>query len=226
MFRWLQDIFASKYETSTMLDSYISAQYGAFATPKITTTEPFYQTILSLSKTHVENKKCLDIGCGTGRLVFEYVKDGASFATGTDLSKSFIKTCIEIRNGTSSLTEYSGNFSNSEFLIDDILDTKLQPNTFGFISCVNVIDRVKDPFQLIEIIWSLLEPDGALLLSDPYDWKNSPAEKSLHKSNLKEYLEKYRWEILKEETDIPFHIPYEGYVTKYNSDIVVARKKN
>lgn len=51
---------------------------------------------------------------------------------------------------------------------DDITKTKLK-NTFDFISCVSVLEHIKDYDKAVQTIFTLLKPSGDAVITFPYN---------------------------------------------------------
>lgn len=223
MFDFIKNLFAPRYETKAMLKSYINAQYGVFMNPQNLLTENYYQQLLEIAQTYIKDKVCLDVGCATGRFVFEYANRGSKSSTGIDTSSVFIAKCNEIKEV--GLEDFHPTVNNIVFLVDDILQTKLNGDNFDFISCVSVLDRVKDPFELVETLLRLLKNEGILLLSSPNDWNNSPAPKRLQKQNVNDFFNENDWIFLEDKIVVPFKMIVGNNVVDHDSCILVARKK-
>jgi predicted SAM-dependent methyltransferase len=54
---------------------------------------------------------------------------------------------------------------------DDITSTRLKP-TFDLITCISVLEHIKDYTAAIKSMFSLLRPEGHLILTFPYNEKN------------------------------------------------------
>lgn len=219
-------LFPDRYETRGMLQNYLRAQYGPYLNKNPTADfEDFYKKILFFARRYIRAQtRVLDIGCATGRLVFEYSKVGALHSTGTDISQKFIDACNAIESGTSTDVHFPLFGGKTLFLKDDINQTKLPLASFEFISCINLLDRVTDPDLLIRIIGELLLPGGVVLLADPYDWELSPAPKRQHTKDMKSLLPKKVWRVI-EDTWIPFKFPLtDNRNREYTCNVVIAQK--
>lgn len=227
MLSLFKHLFPSRYESREMLDYYLEAQYGPYLAEGPTNEfESFYQDVLSFARPYItEGTRTLDIGCATGRQVFEYAKLGA-VSTGTDLSQRFIDACNAIKNGEQKEVRYYLPADGStSFLKDDISRTKLPEASFEFISCLNLIDRVPDPQLVLAAIEKLLVRGGVALLTDPYDWWLSPAPKRLHTDSMKSWFDENVWDII-EETLIPFRVPVSrNRIREYRCHLLIVRKK-
>ncbi len=107
----------------------------------------------------LEGKTVLDIGCGFGRLALLCALHKASRVVAVDLSTPLIKTFESII----SLLK----IDNIETHIMDVENLKLEPNQFDVIFCCEVIEHLLNPAKLLKTIYSLLKPDGIVVLSTP-----------------------------------------------------------
>lgn len=220
--------FLFRYETSDLLKEYRLAQYGIFlsGTHK-SQSESFYKTILEELIPFIDtNTRYLDIGCGLGRLVFELEKLGIKSSTGIDTSKSFIRYCTRLQNkkDRGNLFEPRKN-SMATFICGDILDYGIENSQFDLISCINVIDRVKDPQLLLDRTKNILAPNGILIITTPYDWSLSPAQPQSRFEDLSELFKNKDWKIIKETKSIPYNIASNRKEYLYNCDMVIVQKR-
>ncbi|OGH69113.1 MAG: hypothetical protein A3D53_01895 [Candidatus Magasanikbacteria bacterium RIFCSPHIGHO2_02_FULL_45_10] len=219
-------LFPSRYETEQMLRNYRVAHWGPFfsSQPK-NISENFYREILLLAKKHINsNSVVLDIGCATGRLVFEYEKLGTRATVGIDTSKKFISFCNKMKEKRVKEILYHLDRSSSIFITGDVISEQFANAPFSFISCVNIIDRVENPRALVEKIASLLEKGGVALVVDPYNWDLSPAPKHLHVPNMKVLFDPNIWKML-EETRLPLVMLIDKTKTRtYNCHLVIMQK--
>lgn len=219
-------LFPGRYDTRSMLRNYFRAHYGPYLHTNPTAEfEYFYQKVLSLARPYIHAQtRALDIGCATGRLVFEYAKAGALHSTGTDVSQTFIDACNAMRSNASAEVDFPLSGGATLFVKDDIARSKLPLASFEFISCINLIDRVVDPHLLIDTLEKLLLPDGVALLADPYDWELSPAPKHKHTKDMKSLLSKKEWRVIGDDW-IPFKIPVTNDQHRaYSCHVVLAQK--
>jgi SAM-dependent methyltransferase len=190
-------MFFDRYESDALLRQYIRAQYGPMQPTPYLASERFYRTILDEARPYLGDATALDVGCALGRLVFEYEKAGAKKSVGIDTSQRFIQFC----------NDRKAKESRAEFIRGDVVRAPLQENSFDFISCINVVDRVKNPQKLVDKLYALLSSGGILLLVDPYDWERSNTPKKFRVSDMKELLQEGKWELLKEQKSIEYVTP-------------------
>lgn len=221
-------LFTVKYEKKETLNQYILIQYGSFlVNNRFCHSDNFYRLVFTESIPYMQNHmKVLDVGCALGRLVFEFEKNGIYDCYGIDSSKRFINFCRKIQNGKITLEKFKLHKSNAKFILGDIFFMDFQNKTFDFISCINVLDRVRNPNLLIDKLRALLANNGVLVLSTPYDWENSPAPSKHYITDIGVLLKKIGMKIEKDIKDIPYTIPLnDGYRT-YHCHLVIARKIN
>lgn len=210
-----------------MLENYLRAQYGPFLPNPYLTSESFYTQLVDEAKRFItERSFVLDVGCATGRLVFEFEKQGARESVGIDTSVRFIDFCNLLKSGKSAIVYEVPENSTSQFICDDIFTTRqIMPHSFDFISSINIIDRVHNPELFISTLHALLKEGGVLMLVDPYHWSLSPAPTRLHVNDMKDLLQLDRWSIL-DEKKLPFTMPLSASSEiHYECHLVVALKK-
>lgn len=210
-----------------MLDYYTQAQYGPFLKKSPTDSfEDFYQSVVTIARECIDSDtRALDIGCATGRLVFEYASLGALKACGTETSDAFIHFCESLEKGAVAEVTYPIPSAGIEFMKDDICRSDLPNASFDFISCLNVLDRVTNPTAALASIERIITPGGILLFADPYDWELSPAPKALHITDIKNVLHGGTWEICNEKR-LVYKIPTgKNSFRDYDCHLIVARKR-
>ena len=103
----------------------------------------------------------LDLGCGSGDLLFE-VSDKFKKFYGVDLSISRIK---EAKNNAIEKYGFKNNFDFQEGDLDKKLNFEKQ--TFDTVVSVAVIQYVYNPFDIIKEINRVLKPGGQLVVQVP-----------------------------------------------------------
>jgi 2-polyprenyl-6-hydroxyphenyl methylase/3-demethylubiquinone-9 3-methyltransferase len=157
-----------------------------------------------LKDLNVSNIELLDIGCGDGVLTSK-ISRFFRHTTGIDLSGTGIELALKIKN--EKLT-----FQNMS--IEDMIDSKKK---FKFITSFEVIEHQYLPDDFLNKINQILDDDGILLLSTPYngyiknliisllgknDWHYNPLWRHGHikffsVNTLKNILEKCNFKIIK-----------------------------
>jgi 2-polyprenyl-3-methyl-5-hydroxy-6-metoxy-1,4-benzoquinol methylase len=118
----------------------------------------------------------LDIGCGEGFLLKEMLEVGLD-ATGMDFSEFGIK-------------KYNPSVFDN-FLMGDIyttLDSLVTKRIrYDFVVLANVLEHVREPKKLIEMIYSILKPKGILAVIVPNDFSEFQLALKAHDKFEKEY---------------------------------------
>ncbi|MEQ6123447.1 class I SAM-dependent methyltransferase [Pseudotenacibaculum sp. MALMAid0570] len=102
----------------------------------------------------VKGKTVLDIGCGTGELIYRIAKQGVSEAYGIDYSESAIKTAKE-----------KPVVNNCHFSTTDFNDWD-QPVDL-IISC-GTFEHMDEPWTMMKKVSNLLQTGGELILTCPH----------------------------------------------------------
>jgi cyclopropane fatty-acyl-phospholipid synthase-like methyltransferase len=105
----------------------------------------------------IKDKTILDVGCGTGRFVFEFIKRQAQKVIGIDIAPGMINTCKE--------TADKLNINDKcEFFISDPFEYK---TNLKFDICIGIglFDYIIDPLPVIKRMKELTT--GRIILSFP-----------------------------------------------------------
>ena len=106
------------------------------------------------SRTPLEGKTALDVGCGAGLLTEPLARLGAK-VTGIDASPEVIAVAREHAAGAAlEITYRSGDVQQLE-------------GQFDLVTAMEVIEHVADPEAFLKALASRLAPDGLLVLSTP-----------------------------------------------------------
>lgn len=105
----------------------------------------------------IENKVILDVGCGTGRFVFEFIKRNARKVIGIDIAPGMIKTC-------ESLAKENNLTNKCEFYLADPFEFNKE---YIFDICIGIglFDYIIDPLPVIKRMKELTS--GKIILSFP-----------------------------------------------------------
>jgi 2-polyprenyl-6-hydroxyphenyl methylase/3-demethylubiquinone-9 3-methyltransferase len=106
------------------------------------------------SRTPLEGKSALDVGCGAGLLAEPLARLGAK-VTGLDASAAL----IEVARGHASAMSLEIDYRAGEV-------EKLK-GSFDLITCMEVIEHVADPAAFLGALAARLAPGGLLILSTP-----------------------------------------------------------
>jgi SAM-dependent methyltransferase len=140
-----------------------------------------------------------DIGCGMARMAFE-LELGAwpGCYLGLDLSYRLLieaQRAFTGETGHIRLTDTGAGGLRTRLV--PIQPPKLPPDRYTLAlgdsahlplpdqSCaavvaLNLIDRVADPIAVTHELWRCVAPDGLLVLSDPFQWRDRPPEQRIY----------------------------------------------
>lgn len=106
------------------------------------------------SRTPLESKAALDVGCGAGLLTEPLARLGA-LVTGLDASAKLIAAARDHANATGLTIDYrAGDLEGLE-------------GQFDLVTCMEVIEHVADPAAFVNTLSKRLAPHGLLILSTP-----------------------------------------------------------
>ncbi|MDD3284538.1 MAG: class I SAM-dependent methyltransferase [Patescibacteria group bacterium] len=139
--------------------------------------------------------KILDLGCGTGDYIKTFEKYNIDY-TGLDLSDYAIEKLKQ-------------KYKSYKFICDDLL--KIEGNSkYDLIFMSEVLEHIENENLFLEKIYTLLNNNGILILSVPYDPKlwNYSDEQAQHK---RRYTKKYLNDKLKENKFKPINLICYGF---------------
>ena len=106
---------------------------------------------LAFSAKHLEGKKVLDVGCGTGRNTIRLAEAGVDI-TGMDICKEMLEKLNRKKPGIKTK-------------LGDILEIPYEDESFDAVICNLVFVHLKNPVLAIREIYRVLKNDGELYLS-------------------------------------------------------------
>ncbi|MBQ8625826.1 MAG: hydrogenase maturation nickel metallochaperone HypA [Agathobacter sp.] len=119
----------------------------------------------------VEGVKVLDVACGTGVLVPDYLDRNVAFVTGVDISEEMIKIakrkflCEEVVQGVEDNYKCKGNCQTKiEFLCADVEEVDL-PSDYDVCMVYNAFPHFSNPAKLIGVLASHLKAGGRLTIA-------------------------------------------------------------
>jgi ubiquinone/menaquinone biosynthesis C-methylase UbiE len=218
------------YTTQQTIAMYYLMQYGPFLKKGNTAclTEPFYQAMLRLLIPYIQpDMHVLDLGCGLGRMSFELAQHTREPVVGIDTSQEFITACQQIATNQNRCVAYPvPQKAAVSFLLADAQELPFAEGTFQCVLCLNLIDRVAHPKQVIEEITRVLSPTGLLLISDPYEWEEDRTKPTEWIANMRDVFADGAWEILRENERDPFTIQvYDRKISTYANHTLLLRKR-
>lgn len=104
----------------------------------------------------LQDKKIVDVGCGAGILTESLAKNGAE-AVGLDLSTEVL-ACAREHAKLRHL-----NIDYREEPVEHY--AKLHPQKFDAVSCMELLEHVPDPLQVIQACADLVKPQGLVFFS-------------------------------------------------------------
>ena len=128
-----------------------------------------YSEVYKTIKTHLNNRKILDLGCGDGEFLKRFVTlENPSEIHGYDFSEVGIDRCKIIDETTPDTIKniYRNiSFEDIKFEIEESLSDEI--NYFDIITSIGVIEHLEDPEILFYIVDKLLTKDGMFVLEHP-----------------------------------------------------------
>ena len=108
------------------------------------------------SKSSLKNLKVLDVGCGGG-LLAEALNAKGAHVTGIDVTEANIQ--VARLHAAKMELDIAYKLITAEEMV------KTESGSFDVVACLEVIEHVPDPGQLIKACSDLLRPDGQMFLS-------------------------------------------------------------
>lgn len=105
------------------------------------------------------DSKFLEAGCGMGQWCF-YANTHGHQAIGVDVAKNIIESLNAFIRGKE-------RYRNIKFIVDDLMDSKLESNQFDFIVSLGVIEHFPDSLPMLRQLHRLLKPGGRIFISVP-----------------------------------------------------------
>ena len=110
--------------------------------------------LINLISSKAKGKKVLDIGCGSGNLIYSLEKCGMK-TTGLEPIKELVSMAKE-RNPNANIIEGSVEKINSKIT-----------EKFSTITIIDVLEHVQDDIKVIQDLYNKLEDDGRLIIVVP-----------------------------------------------------------
>jgi len=130
----------------------------------------------------------LDIGCSVGRTSFALAERFQQTVLGIDLNHAMLRLAARVLHRGQvayprrrvglvyDRREFSVEFASKErvdFWACDALALPFADASCALVVCLNVLDSIASPLELLRSLARVLQPGGMALLACPYDW--SPA---------------------------------------------------
>ena len=114
------------------------------------------QQTIARQQSGLTGKKVLDVGCGGGILSHSMAVRGAT-VTGIDLGEANIKAAQIHAEQTSQAIDFAC------VAVEDF--AKAHTGEFDVVTCMEMLEHVPDPQSIINACFTLLKPNGVLVLS-------------------------------------------------------------
>lgn len=178
---------SSHYETDTQVSEYCEFHWGE----EYFGVSNFPRALAQLAIKAMARRpagKALDLGCATGRGVFELARH-FDRATGIDFSARFINAAqqmaqlghirytlidegelVSYRERSLAEFDLKETVSKVEFFQGDACNLKPGVTGYDLILAVNLIDRLYDPALFLRDVHQRINDGGLLILASPYTW--------------------------------------------------------
>jgi len=120
------------------------------------------------------NERPIEFGFVFRKLEEIYPRTILDVGAGTTALPHLMRNCGFLVTATDNIHDYwpSGmNNRHYHVINDDITDTRLS-DTFDLITCISVLEHIQKPDDAIRNMFSLLKPNGHLVLTFPYNEKS------------------------------------------------------
>jgi len=117
------------------------------------------------------NERPIEFGFVFRKLGETYPRKILDVGTGTTALPHLMRNCGCLVTATDNVRDYwpSGMLNRHYHVIDDdITETRLS-NTFDLITCISVLEHIQKPDDAIRNMFSLLKPNGHLIVTCPYN---------------------------------------------------------
>jgi len=118
----------------------------------------FHQTFIKNTKNY------LDIGCGSSAYTIKHAQRLHLSAIGTDIS---FEAVLKAKKNTPPS-------SKTAFIVASAQSLPFKKNSFDYVSCISVLEHLKNHQQAIKIIAQILKPTGHLFLVLPNHYQQLP----------------------------------------------------
>ena len=131
--------------------------------------ELIYSEVYKVIKTHLSNRKILDLGCGDGNFLKRFVTlESPKELHGYDFSEVGIGKCKIIDETTPDIVKnIYRNISFEDLKFEIVNDVCEELNYFDIITSIGVIEHLDNPEILFYLADKLLTKDGMFVLEHP-----------------------------------------------------------
>lgn len=203
--------------------------------------------------------RALELGCGVGRTSFDLAKAGFEDVVGLDLSARFFQLAVKLKDQgkiryalpeegelvefkevTTKDLKYEDVLSKVNFYQQDASNLDLKKfNSFDLVLAINLLDRMKFPKTLLNMVHQLINKDGILVIASSNMWDTGFTDRSQWIGGYKKDGENYttynalkdilsaEFNEIKESVDLPYI--YRDTARKFHhnySECTFWQKKN
>ncbi len=120
------------------------------------------------------NERPIEFGFVFKKLGEIYPQTILDVGTGTTSLPHLMRNCGCLVTATDNVRDYwpSGMFNRHYHVIDDDISKTHLKGSFDLITCISVLEHVQEPDDAIRNMFSLLKPNGSLILTFPYNEKS------------------------------------------------------
>ncbi len=141
-----------------------------------------------LADVNVDDGPSLDVGCSVGRTCFELAGQSDGLVLGVDLNFPMLQLAqrvLESRTVTYDRRRvgvvydrraFPVSFTGVERVDFWCCDSQAMPfraGRFSQVSCLNVVDCVQNPIQLLQQVANMLRANGTAIVATPFDWSSA-----------------------------------------------------
>jgi SAM-dependent methyltransferase/uncharacterized protein YbaR (Trm112 family) len=170
------------------LSIYLDAHWGDRATPPAPLAGPALLDRIAARRV-APVATAIELGCSVGRGLVA-LAEGADHVVGLELQFAALRRARHLLDGTAlayARREIGRHYRGAEvapgaapvpaarrtLICGDALDPPFAPAHFDRVVACNLLDSVRHPHRLIEVLDGLCAPGGELLLTSPYAWQSS-----------------------------------------------------
>jgi SAM-dependent methyltransferase len=200
--------------------------------------EPFYSTITAILRQVVRpDSRCLDIGCGPGRLAGEMGRLSSDRILGIDQSTLMVAMAraivsapvgglVEIDLGPALGVVPTWGIANCQFLVGDAQCLPVGDESVDVAVVANVLHRVAQPMAVMSELSRVLKVGGHLVASNDYDWNVAFTPRTLWFDDIRSILDPERWAVGLDLDYVPYWSPVSPRKTSvaYNHVIVLTKR--
>ena len=260
-FRALEESQTSRISQLALLGTYMESHYGDMSGFSRFGFEQ--ETAMAFRRTfqHAMNpedgrkyRRSLELGCSVGGHTFDAARY-SELAVGLDNFFPAVRKAVEIqRMGRADffvrrrgrvferVSEAVDASENAMFLVSDALDPPFEAEAFDLVVALNLVENVNVPLILLGQMNALLESEGTLIFSSPYEWREDFSEPvewlesaemdpaSMVKAVLRGEvfpMTGFSYEITEEQSSVPWVLGHhDRYCSLYLVHLLKARKLN